>query len=601
MELNNKKKRTACAVIIITAITLIITACTYPFGKVSLEFKTTESGANIPQMSGLVKDDEVNSQLSDIFTPYAEQAQEAVEDSDGRLTVVYDMTESENSSVFNPEYTISMSISDGSYSINVASATVGGFSNVTASAPAETPWLSSADIIISMMDLNQIGFSIDLSELNGEADEEFAVEFFIDLYEAFTESELDISDIAVGDVLGDEYKKALKLGLVTDYSYADDYEYSTQADWSLILKMTGALIEDIERDVYGRQSESVTGQEFSDMLRTMYSVCLAEEFENSEYRWEELGEVDFNAVISDAEMYDSELTRRDAAEILFRITREGPGYNINYSDNRLIDVEDSESIWVRRVITYDLMDYYGDSTLFAPNEGLTVVNAIDTADRYIYTRYSDWLFATGYEDNILYSKYDVMLAAGKIAEYFKERPDEQKNSFETITVINDRDYDWFYSQQNTGEYSSVNCMPSIATMAAHWYNEQSGVTVEKMRNTSEETGGWTAVELRNGLEYYDIPYDIVDANMDNILEALDNGKIVLAQYSDRPYEMSGHCYVIYGYRKFNNSVTFIINDSDSLVDRSTIFGRSKGNGDEVEANFAMWSIERFVSDVTVVG
>ena len=73
------------------------------------------------------------------------------------------------------------------------------------------------------------------------------------------------------------------------------------------------------------------------------------------------------------------------------------------------------------------------------------------------------------------------------------------------------------------------------------------------------------------------------------------------KYSDRPYEMTGHCYVIYGYRRFKDSTTFIINDSDSLSTRAEIFGRQAGNGDELEANFSLWSIQRFVSDVTVVG
>ena len=88
--------------------------------------------------------------------------------------------------------------------------------------------------------------------------------------------------------------------------------------------------------------------------------------------------------------------------------------------------------------------------------------------------------------------------------------------------------------------------------------------------------------------------------MENIVAALDNGSIVLAQYSDRPFGVSGHCYVIYGYRRFKDSTTFIVNDSDSLNNRALIFGREIGNGDEIEGNFSMWTISRFVDDVTVI-
>ena len=122
-----------------------------------------------------------------------------------------------------------------------------------------------------------------------------------------------------------------------------------------------------------------------------------------------------------------------------------------------------------------------------------------------------------------------------------------------------------------------------------------------MRRTSDNGDGWTAYELRCGLSAYKVPYTVEDATLESITAAIDAGGIVLAQYSDRPYGVSGHCYVIYGYRKYRDSYTFIVNDSDSLTHRAELFGRKAGNGDEIEARFAMWTISRFVDDVTVVG
>lgn len=602
MKLNVKFRKIFFGAIVTAAISLMLSACTYPFSEAALEFKATDSGLNIPQMSGLIKQDDVNNRLSEIFTPYAEQAQKAVEASNGRLSVVYDMVkDEEKSSAFSPSYTINMRISDGSGCIDVTSAEVSGLDNVTSKESGELPWLNSADIIIGAMDLKRIGFDVDLSELYGDADEKFALEFFIDLYETVKGSELDISDITVGDALGDEYKKALKLGFITSYYDTDNYEYAQEADCSMVLNMAKVLINAIERDVYGRQSELVTGSEFADILRVMYNVCLPDEADGSDYRWADFGDVDFNLIAEDMEKSDSKINRRDCAELLTRIAKAGPTYNVNYNDRNLTYVDDSNSIWVRRAITYSLMRYYGDSVVFAPNEKVTLTSAISMANDYISTIYSNWGFAVNYTSYGFYSKYDVMIAASKIADYFGERPAEQKNSFEVKNVINDRDYNWFYSQHDTGKYSDVNCMPSIATMAAHWCNEKSKATVEKMRNTSDITEGWSQIELENGLSSYNVPYTLAEATMENILNALDDGKIVLAQYSDRPFDESGHCYVIYGYRKFNNSVTFIVNDSDSLSGRAQIFGRPSGNGDEIEANFSMWSIKRFVSYVIVVG
>lgn len=311
--------------------------------------------------------------------------------------------------------------------------------------------------------------------------------------------------------------------------------------------------------------------------------------------------IDFVEVAQNAGKSDTVIMRRDAAELIWKINKEAPNYKIKFNDNGLPQMEDSDSIWVRRVMKYSLMNYYGDSTLFAPKQNMTVLNALQNTQNYVGIKYADWLFADEYSYNHVYSKYDIVSLAGMLLDYFADRPEEERIADELKIIINDRDYNWFYSQKNTGEYSAVNCMPSIATMAAHWYNENSKATVEKMRTTSDVAEGWTAFELRNGLDVYNVPYTVVDATLSNIIDALDEGKIVLAQYSDRPYSQSGHCYVIYGYKKIGESVTFIVNDSDSLTDRACIFGRKKGNGDELEANFSMWSIRRFVSDVTVIG
>ena len=125
-----------------------------------------------------------------------------------------------------------------------------------------------------------------------------------------------------------------------------------------------------------------------------------------------------------------------------------------------------------------------------------------------------------------------------------------------------------------------------------------------MRERGGGSEAWTAYELRFALAASDVPYTVEDATLENIFAALDDGKIVLAQYSDRKTGwdgVPGHCYVIYGYKRFKNSATLIVNDSDSLSFRAGIFGRENGNGDEIDSAFSIWSISRFVDDVSVIG
>lgn len=570
--------------------------------NVTLGMTTTSSGAKIPVVSGLSKSDEINKKLEKIFTPYAEQARQTEEDSEGRLEVVYEWDTSDSAGVFGKKYNINMNISDGTDSLEIVTVHVSDTENFVVDVPQSLEWLDSADLTESAIAFKHIGMEVDLTNLDELAGEEFTTEMFIRLYETFTGEGLDVSDIKVGDEGGDMLKKALKLRLITGYG---DYHYEYSPDVYLynVLNMASAVINDIERDVYGRQGETVTGGEFADMLRTFYDACRVHETQqDSDDSWAALGDVDFHAMVSEMELaQDCEFSRRDGAELVCRIANAGPSYGRNYNDDWLDTVDDSDSIWVRRAVTYGFMDYYGDSVLFAPDENFTVTNALKNAKTFVVSRYIDWSFADKYQWDGRYDKADVLTAVGKAAAYFADRPEEDKNHVETKLVLNDRDYDWFLSQKNTGFSSSVNCMPTIAAMATRWYDQNSTVTVLDMRNTDSTAEGWTVNELRHALDVYHVPYTSDLASINKFVSLLDEGKIILAQYSDRPYTMTGHCYVIYGYKKWNNSVTFIINDSDSVSYMSEIYGRPNGNGDEVEANFAMWSIDRFYNVVTVIG
>lgn len=580
---------------------LSLSSCTKAGQNVSIEATTATSGASIPVITGISKSDKINKELAKIFTPYAELAKQTVDDSNGNLSVVYDLSLAEDSGMFTKKYDIYMNISNGSDFINIVAVHMEGADSFKVDEPESLDWLHSADLTECAIILKDAGMNVDLSNLDEKVGEKFAAETFVKLYEAFAGKKLDVSDIKVGNSGGDTLKKALKLDMVTAYDNYD-YEYAPDAYLYTVVNFADAVINDIERDVYGRQGESVTGEEFANMIRTLYNVCRVQEQEGAEHSWSELGNVDFQEIQDKMQLDENhEFSRRDGAEMVCRITNAGPKFSKSYDDDYLDTVDDSDSIWVRRAVTYGFMDYYGDSVLFAPDEGLTVTNAIDNAKTYIICRYNDWCFATNYEWDGIYTKSDVLIAAGRTAEYFSDRSEKDKYNFESKTVINDRDYSWFFSQRNTGASSSVNCMPSIAAMAAHWYDENSTVTVQDMRGTSKTNDGWTVYELRAALDFYKVPYTSDVADIDKFISLLDEGKIILTQYSDRPLYMTGHCYVVYGYKKFNNSVTFIVNDADSMTYRAEIFGRPNGSGDELEANFAMWSIKRFWSIVTVVG
>lgn len=593
---SNRVRITAMLALTALLISFSLSSCTAFMKEASLETIVCEDSETIPFVKGFMKDSSINKKLKDEFLPAASQIKQITDASEDGLHVEYKLTK-QKEGLFGSEYRVTMYLSDGRDSIELKSAVISGMSGVKPDGAEDLDWLDSVELAESAIVMKRLGIDFDKTTLNELSTERNAVEYFLKLYEGIAGREIDISDVKTeGDPVT---QKAMLLELL--YYYGDpEYTYSDNVYIYNVVSMAAKTLTAIERDVFGRQSDTVTGEELTGILNALFNSMRVHQPENSEHIWSELGNVNADSILGDMEITDSPFTRRDAAEFFERITIEGPKFSMKYGDKNLERVDDAlDSIWVRRAVTHGFMNYYGDSTVFAPHEELTLVNAIVSAQCYLNTRYNDWAYSENYTWDGYYTNEDIIVSAAEIAKFFDDRTEEDRQ-FKVKTVINDRDYDWFFSQKNTGECSDVNCMPSIATMASHWYDENSDATVEKMRKTGDSVNGWYDYELRFGLSSYNVPYTVEDATLENIINALDNGQIVLAQYSDRPIGTSGHCYVIYGYRQFKDSTTFIVNDSDSLSSRAGLFGRKPGNGDEIEARFSMWSISRFVYDVTVI-
>lgn len=571
--------------------------------ETAVETYLSDEGVSLPRVTGVAKSDEINAALEKLFTPYAERIQQTVDASDGKLQIVYEIGENKGLGLFDRTYDLTMQLTDGKDKVKITGAVIHKADDIQSDGSEPPEWVDSAEITRCVLLLRRAGIEPELGDLTEPASEKYTLDAVIALYESIAGWEYDASDVQVGASVGEDFQKAIKMKLIDAYGNYDGYQYAGNVYIYDVVNMASVVIDRIEADVYGHQCDSTTRDDFAALLRTMYRICRVKDQPDSPYRWEALGEVDFAAAAAQVDdVPEDKFTRENAAELLCRITQLGPKFSRIYSDDSLVQVEDcDDSIWVQRAVTYDFMSYYGDWGIFAPEAYMSVTNAVKTAGGYFLTRYGDWSFANNYEWDGLYTKEDVLLTLGEIAAYFDDRPIDQKYRNKPVTVINDRDYDWFFSQKNTGASSGVNCMPSIAAMAAHWYDKDSTVTVQDMRATGKSTDAWTAINLRGALDAYQIPYTVESVTMENILSAIDEGKIVLVQYSDRPDYMTGHCYVIYGYRKQGDAITFIVQDSESLVNYSEIFGRPKGNGDEVEGAFGLWSIDRFVSSITVVG
>lgn len=81
-------------------------------------------------------------------------------------------------------------------------------------------------------------------------------------------------------------------------------------------------------------------------------------------------------------------------------------------------------------------------------------------------------------------------------------------------VDNDnRSYDWYIDQYDTGDYWYENCGPAVVTMASKWSDPGFSRTAEQARQTYKPNGGWWVIDLpgndadiNNYLDLYGIPY-----------------------------------------------------------------------------------------------
>ena len=94
---------------------------------------------------------------------------------------------------------------------------------------------------------------------------------------------------------------------------------------------------------------------------------------------------------------------------------------------------------------------------------------------------------------------------------------------------NNVNYNWYYDQQNTGTYTSVNCGPTSVTMAIKWVTPDFNKTPEDARNTYRSSGGWWYTnDIINYLNKYSINnYTINITQIDSIQSQIHLGNIVI--------------------------------------------------------------------------
>jgi hypothetical protein len=102
-------------------------------------------------------------------------------------------------------------------------------------------------------------------------------------------------------------------------------------------------------------------------------------------------------------------------------------------------------------------------------------------------------------------------------------------------VGNNRDYNWFIDQGETGEHSNNNCGPSSAVMALHWLDESFSETAEDARNKYLLQGGWWSTNtVQTYFKGHNVDYGFIFFNSDDkesgiieMKETIEDNSIIL--------------------------------------------------------------------------
>ena len=293
------------------------------------------------------------------------------------------------------------------------------------------------------------------------------------------------------------------------------------------------------------------------------------------------------------------ITRQHAAALFVRMYENAFGArDVSLVIDTPVDIYNDAC---RKAYGCNLMCSYPSSNVFSPDCTVWCYQLPSLARDFCNAMWDGYILTSGgYTIDSSVGYREAVCALGQVILLLGDTPLPAQAA---EVRINSRDYDWYFSQFNTGRYSSMNCMPSITAMAVKWHaGEQAVVSVEAIRNCFEgdESGGWYMAQVMDALDMYGVPYDVIDDIHGGIIDELDKGRIVLTQMSEAPIGESGHCFVIYGYRRLGDSVQFYIHDP-GISDSENIYGEPVGHAMLLDSEYVYWIIDRITFYFVSVG
>lgn len=463
-----------------------------------------------------------------------------------------------------------------------------------------------------IMNLSSRGFEVDLWSLDKELRINQVIPFLVSYYESMVGHTIDHSSVSRSDLTD---INALKYLALAPDSLPDLATKCTAYDILIYLE---PLMTDINFHAYGLGSQGFTlaqyirvcelflnmfepdvssaTSDYTDMYTTGSDFIPSAVTESSSDLWDIredwlslVSKTDLSAVVNGQVLMETEpITRLKLAQAAVAMIT--PFHEPKKAD-RYSGFKDTTSKSASYAVGLGLMDCLPRSTdYFEPEYTPSFSELPKLASRFATNSYTLHMSKHRLLLESYISAMDLADICFKLDSYYAGMV---KFVGERREAVNDRDYDWYRSQHDTGEYSSVNCMPTISAMAIIWRDEHSPVTPEALRNLflPKYKSGWWLEQVKDSLTAYEVGFAHKSVKLEDMLADLDAGNILLLQFSEAAPDKSGHCMVIYGYEKVGDSVNFIVHDPD-VYNGTRSDGNPAGKGLHINSAYLLWTVER---------
>lgn len=388
--------------------------------------------------------------------------------------------------------------------------------------------------------LNEKGIELPQIEADAEISTELYLSLLVELYEAIG-GEIDISKVNPRSTQSDAVKKMTLIDVYEDLFIVDNtldskVQHGAAAYW--LMKLHDA----VQNRLYWDSDKTATT---GDLLRRI-------NVSNSLHTWnedkEEMKAYSLADLLGDGSELSQPLTRLFAAQMLVTAYEDTVG-EIEVSDEAIFS--DTDSIYA---IKANQFFFWPETDQFEP-EKLGYLDDWSSTSAIIYDSQVQ-LKTVSDEANV---SYGAVISA--MVSFLEVYEDMEQNKIDEVIVLNERPYDWYVYQLDTGEYGYNNCMPASVEMAMRYQELEYIPTTEQLRAENLMDGmGWYDLTAENVMKQYGLQFtDSWEINQDTMLKFLEEGNLLYVMYWNQAIEF-GHASLIKGYWKKGESVEFIISD-----------------------------------------